>query len=565
MIKKQIKNKDTYTIIVGGQAGDGSKQASISLSQLLHKSGFEFFMSFEYPSLIRGGHNFSRISFSKDKVYNDLHKPDIILALNQETIDLHKKNGDKDLLIFADVENIDKKSKAISIPASSWVKEIDAPLFMRSSALLGAIAWHFDLKLSTLKAVFKNSYGENAVQNILLAEKGYKYAHDLKISQIVLPNNKNNNKNKIMSGNQAFAEGLVKAGLKNYFAYPMTPASSILHYLAKKSKDYDIKVIQPENEIAVINMALGASYTGVRSAVATSGGGFALMTEALAMAGVQEMPIVIGMSQRAGTSTGVATGTGQGDLNFARNIPGEYPRLVVAPGDTAETYFLAGASMNLAWKYQLPAIILLDKHLSESMMTTDLASSKVQIIKPKLAKLSSNYCRYAFTKDGISPLAFPGDKDVVVKTTSYEHDEHGYISESIENTRKMHEKRFARLKYLKKEQKTYDSIKIYGNKNSKNIVVFWGSVKGSILEAMKKTKSSFKAIQILWIEPFDEVRFMKEIKGSRKQVCIENNFTGQLANLIRESTGVKIANKILKYDSLPFAPMELVKKLNRLF
>ncbi|MCX6781969.1 MAG: 2-oxoacid:acceptor oxidoreductase subunit alpha [Candidatus Magasanikbacteria bacterium] len=558
------KKSPIYTILVGGAAGDGAKEAAINFGRLAAKHGYEFFLSVEYPSLIRGGHNYARVSISSKKVFCDSAELDAVVALNDETVEKHRSEIKKGGMIFLDSAEDAGKKGLINIPASAWVKEENLPRLFRASALLGAVCRYYNFDIVELNNIFKEIFGEKAGPNILLAKKGYEFLQSKNVQQVFLPRRKCAGK-MVLDGNEAFSEGLVKAGLKNYFGYPMTPSSSILHYLAKKAKEYKLKVVQPENEISVINMALGASYAGSRTAIASTGGGFALMLEAMAFAGVAEIPIVVVDAQRASTSTGVPTRTGQGDLDFVRHLPGEYPRIVLAPGDADEAYLIAGAAMNLAWKFQSPAVVLLDKHLSESVSTVDLQTNKVKIENPKIAGNGAAYRRYAFSPDGVSALAFPGEKGKVVKISSYEHDEDGYICDGVENAKKMCEKRFAKTKGIVVERKKYDSIKIYGDKKAKNAVIFWGSVKGPMLEAMRAVKRPYKAVQIVWLEPFDTDRFLKEIKGVKKLVIAENNFTGQLAKLIREKTGVEIKNKILKYDSLPFDVRELAKKLDKIF
>ena len=560
------KSESIFSVVVGGQAGDGAKEATINIGRLAAKHGFEFFLSVEYPSLIRGGHNFAQLNFSRGAVRSDMTTLDALIALNLETIEKHKKDLKKDGIILFDGEESKSPTGVFAIPAAVWAKELGAPPITRARALLGAVCYYFDFKLEVLNQIFTEVFGAKgpAKINIDLASKGYAYAAQKKMRQKLLPKCKPSKK-ELFDGNEAFSEGLVAAGMKNYFAYPMTPSSSILHYLAKKAHDYKIKVIQPENEISVINMALGSSFAGARTAVASTGGGFALMFEAMALSGSAEIPIVVGDSQRAGTSTGVPTRVGQGDLDFVRHLPGEYPRVVLAPGDAEEAFALAADAMNLTWKYQTPVVVLLDKHLSESVATVELARKKVKIEISKMSKGGASYKRHAFAADGVSPLAFPGMKNTVVKTSSYEHDENGWITDDPEMTKKMTEKRFLKTKGLEKEMKQRGGIKIFGDEKSKNVVVFYGSTKGAILESTRFAKKSFKAIQIVWLEPFCAEKFLREIKGAKKIVCVENNFTGQLNKLIAEKTGLLIKNNLRRYDSLGFRPEELAVKLNKIF
>lgn len=561
---KKNSNSQIFAIGVGGQAGDGVKEAATSLGKLAVRHGYEIFLTFEYPSLIKGGHNFAQLNFSVQPVRADAGMLDGLFALNSETVEKHKTELKKGAPIFLDLETKSAPPGVMAIPASVWTKEAKLPAIMRSSAMLGAACYYFGFQLEELNAIFTEAFGERAQPNILLAAKGYEYMETNKADKKTLPVYKALKK-ELRDGNEAFAEGLKAGGLKNYFAYPMTPSSTILHYLAKKSKDYGIKVVQPENEIAVINMALGAAYAGNRTAVGSAGGGFALMLEAMALAGVAELPIVVADAQRASTSTGVPTRTGQGDLDFVRHMPGEYPRVVIAPGDPEEAFLAGGQALNLAWKYQSPVVVLLDKHLSETLTTASLPRQKIKIESHKTAKAGAGYKRYAYAKDGVSPLAFPGLKNASIKVTSYEHDEDGFICEDPSTVKKMYDKRFAKEAGLLKEMKKLGGIKIFGDIKSKNIVVFFGSVKGPVLESARFAKKSFKALQVVWLEPFPEEMFMQAVKGAKKIVCVEQNFTGQLAKLIREKTGVHITRNIRQYDSLVISAEQLAAKLDKLF
>lgn len=562
------KREKIYTILIGGQAGDGAREAGINLARLFCKLGYYVFASMEYPSLIRGGHNFCRVSFSKEKIYSDYRELDAIIALNQETADLHKNELKKSGVIFFD-NNLNsivgKSGQLISLPIISYAKEIDAPVLARTAVALGAFCCYFDLPLLKLNEVFTDIFSNKAQKNIDLAQKGFDYLQDKNFGQTKFPEADKKIKGQIIDGNAATGEGMVAAGMKNYIAYPMTPATSVLHHLAKQAPKYGLKVTQAESEVAVINMVLGSAYAGTRTATGTSGGGFALMTEALSMAGIAEIPTVVVESQRPGPSTGVPTRTAQGDLQFIRQVLGEFPRIVLAPGDQEEAYELGGKAMNLAWQYQLPVMIALDKHLSESLSNADFSKIKIKPKKIKISKGGKNYQRYAFSTDGVSPLCFPGTKDTIVKANSYEHSEEGLITESAEMTQKMFDKRFAKIKNLEKEMVGMKSIRTYGDKNSKNILVFWGSTKGAVLEAIKHTKKTIKAVQILAIEPLSTKSLLDTFKGARKIIDVELNYTAPLASLIREKTGIEIKYKILKYDTYAFEPVELAKKIDKIF
>ena len=266
-----------------------------------------------------------------------------------------------------------------------------------------------------------------------------------------------------------------------------------------------------------------------------------------------------------GPATGVATHTSQGDLQFILHAGhGEFPRLIVAPGDIEECFECAADALNLAWKYQLPAVVLSDKHLSESYKSVILdTKSKGPDFGKRAVPVGSHYVRYKITEDGVSPLAFPGKADVVVKATSYEHNEEGEAVEDAPQIVAMQNKRFRKLEGLYRDFAWFPTVKTYGNLSSDVVVVFWGSTKGALLEASKKLKAPAKLVQVLWMDPFDADRVKRELAGARVIVDVEANHTAQLAALIREKTSIEIHNKVLKYDGVPFTPTELASEINK--
>jgi len=500
----ESSNKDIFTIGVGGAAGEGVKKAGINIGMLLRDMGLEIYLSVDYPSLIRGGHNFVRLSIYeatnkltngyeyKNRMWCDYKELDVLVCLNEETKEIHKGETKEDAWVLS----------GLSVPQiTEKIKEF-------------------------------------------LSEKGFK-------------ENEQKNKLDLIDGNTAFAKGLQTAGLDFYLAYPMTPATSILHYLASKQTKEGLKVIQPENEIAVINMALGCVYAGKRVAVGSATGGFALMQEAFSFAGMAELPLVVAVSQRQAPATGVPTRSSQSDLRFAIHAGhGEFPRIVLAPGDPEESFKAGAEALNLAWQFQTPVIVLLDKILSEHLMTSVLDENSISIEQNKT-------------------IIFPGTPKKVVKVTSYEHDENGFTVDKIEDVKKTVEKRFEKQKNIEAEMQNRETIKVFGlpaqagdkennpstSSGQENAVVFFGSTKGPVLEASKYFDKPVKLVQIVWLEPFDTERVKKELTGQRI-ICVEGNHNGQLASLIREKTGIEITNNILKYDSMPFDPIELAEQIN---
>ena len=548
--------KKDYLIVIGGAAGQGSRRAGLIIAKLFNNLGYNVYIYEDYQSLIKGGHNFSSIRVSSEKNPSVRKDIDFLLALDQKTIDEHFKDLNKKGLIMFDSDKV-KKEGGVGIPAATIVKESGGLPIMGNTALIAGFAKALGIGWSVLEDALKKELTRETEKNLEIAKKTYETAKEaLKIEKL------QGNPDPLLTGNEAIALGAVKAGLNIYYAYPMTPATSILHYLAEHEKHFNVVVTQLENEIAVINSAIGSAYAGKRSMVGTSGGGFALMTEGISLAAQSETPVLIVNSQRSGPATGVPTYGGQSDLLFTlASGHGDFTRFVAAPGDADEACFWTGRLMNLAWKYQTPAILLADKDLSESTFEFDAkVLEKMKKEEPVLWNGKGEYLRYADSKSGISPLAFPGDK-AVVKGTSYEHDEKGLSAEEAEKIVMMQEKRLRKFKEMEKEADRTGAVNVCGNKNSKIAVVAWGSTKGPAMEAVLKT--GLKLIQPIMIQPFPKKEFAKAMKGVKKLVSVECNATGQMARVL-ECQGFKVDKEILKYDMRPFSATEIEKKLRNI-
>jgi len=366
-----------------------------------------------------------------------------------------------------------------------------------------------------------------------------------------------------ISGNEAIGVGAIGAGIDIYIAYPMTPATPVLHFLAKRQIEHNMLVLQLENEIAVANAALGASFAGAKAMVGTSGGGFALMTEALSLAGMSELPLVVYLAQRTAPSTGVPTYTSQGDLKFALNAGhGEFPRIVVAPGDPQEAAIRTQEALYLSLKYRNLVIIISDKHLGESNFSFDeIKKSPTSTERFILKNPSQDYKSYKITDTGISPRAVPGEGPFV-RATSYEHNEAGLTIENSEWTVRMNNKRFKKANSIAKEiNANLNPVSVYGK--GENLIISWGSTKGAILDALGHL-NDFRFLQVSYISPFPKERVKEEIKKSKKIILVENNATGLLGDVIAEKTGVIIKNKVLKYDARPFTLEILAEQINKI-
>jgi len=490
-------------LLFGGKAGLGPNILTNILGRALVKQGYYVFYSRDYQSLIRGGHNFNVLTFSDKPIYSNDSKIDILIALDENTEKIHKKQLKKSTIIL---KNHDK-----------------------NMYYAGKLFKTLGLDLKILEEELRE-LEERFDENMKEADKGYKDAKkSIEISKI-------DRKEQFffMNGNEGIALGSIKAGLDIYYAYPMTPATPILSELAEKQIKNNILVLELENEISVINAAVGSAITGAKTMIGTSGGGFDLMTEALSLTGMAEIPLVIYLAQRPGPATGVATYTGQGDLNIARHGGhGEFPRIVIAPGNPKEAQELTSQAFYFSQMFKIPSIVISDKHLGESFYTL---SEKPVITKSKKA---TNMGRY----------------------NSYEKDRGGSSTEDSKIINKNVEKRIKKMQKIRKEAEKFTKYNTYGNDKSNNVIVSWCSTKGAILDSMEDLDCKF--IQILYIEPFPKI--LKEKLKDKNIILVENNATGLLAGLIAEKTGIFIEekNKILRYDGRPFLADELKKEIER--
>jgi len=550
---------EEFSILIGGEAGQGSRKAGLLLGKILLEWGWQVFIYDDYQSLVRGGHNFSLIRASQKKSLAVDFSLDLLLALDKKTVELHRqKLKEKGILVYS-TSKISDVREGLGLPLEKWVKEAGGVSLMENVALVGAAAKILGISWEVVEKVIKEEFGkETEEKNLKVAYLAFGSCKTL----LKIPKLKAG-RQILLTGNEAISLGLIKAGMNTYFAYPMTPTSGILHFLAEKQKEAGLKVYQLESEIGVVNAALGAGFAGSRAAVGTSGGGFALTTEGLSFAAQAEIPLLIVEGQRTAPATGVPTYTAQSDLFFTLYAGhGDFLRFLIAPGDAQEAAFWAGEALNLAWEYQTPAILLVDKQICESTFTVEEAIfSKIKSRKLVLANNDGEYLRYKNTSSGISPLAFPGEKGKVVKVNGYEHDERGLTVEDAEQVKKMQEKRLRKFQKMKEVVEKLPAVNIGGKKNSQTALVVWGSVKGVGLEVAERR--GLKLIQPVVFQPFPEKQMKKALEGVKKVIVAENNALGQLAEILPKY-GVKVNSKILKYDGRPFWLKELDEKLGNI-
>jgi 2-oxoglutarate ferredoxin oxidoreductase subunit alpha len=543
------------SVLIGGKAGDGINSAGAMVAQLLNHLGYHIYLYFDYPSLIRGGHNFAVIRGAEHSVGTCRDTVDFVLALSQETVSLHREQMHVGTAIVFNADLVKSDGQGISVKSVLTVEK--APGIMGNSAIIGGFAKAAGIDWEIVEAVFRSHIPKGVELNLKVAQCAYEQlvtAHQIeRCSNTPLP---------LLTGNEAIGLGLVRGGLDAYVSYPMTPSSSLLHFLAEQKEKFGITVVHPENEIAVILMALGFAYGGKRAAVGTSGGGFCLMTEGVSLAGMAEFPLVLVVSQRTGPSTGLPTYTGQSELLFVLHAgQGEFPRLIVAPGDAQEALVWSAIAMDIAWKYQVPAFILPDKTLSEGTYSVDTAGLPAQITgSVPLWDGTPSYHRYADTLSGISPLALPGTKDAVVKVNSYAHDESGYTTEEADMVSRMMEKRLRKWEGLIAEMNGYPQVNILGSAGAPETLLCWGSTKGVCSEVA--VELGLRLVQPVVLSPFPVAQLKKALEGTKKLICVEENATAQLATLT-EQHGIIADKKIMRYDGRPFTYESLLAKVRK--
>jgi len=550
------------TFNIGGEAGQGIDTIGDLLTQVFVKSGFYTFTLKDFESRIRGGYNFSQIRVSDSPVYAPVNEIDLIIALSRDAV-VNKRsqliNGG--VIIFDDsIEFTDLEVCHHAAPLLKTAKDVGGNIRMMNAAALGSvlaiIKYPLSLAEEVLRAIFQRK-GEKIVSgNTAVATAAYNYtsekwigscAHDMSAMKQGPCKDR-----LILTGNRAIALGAMASNLKWISSYPMSPSTGCFSDIVANAAKLNIGVIQTEDEISSLSMAIGASNGGARSMVTTSGGGFALMVEALGLAAMTETPIVIYNAQRPGPSTGLPTRTEQADLLFMLNASqGEFPRIMFAPKDPIEAFDVTTRAFNLADRFQVPVLILGDQYFADSVMNVPrIETSKVEIDRGSLApkKLKEPYMRYKFTNDGISPRAFPGDEGKVVVASSNVHSEDGHLTEDPDIRNAMVRKSLNKLPYI---LKALNPPTVYGGRGAETTLLTWGSTWGATYEAMTRLSDSGVSINQLHFSDIYPLRteiLRRVFSEAKKVVAIEQNATSQFARLVRMETGFTVDQHVNKYD-----------------
>ena len=571
------------TVGIGGAAGDGLDKTGDTLAKTASRLGMSLYAYNSYQSVIRGGHIWLRVRLAEEKVYCHGDHLNLLIALNQDALERHAREVETGGAVLFNSDKLECPMSLLRdqvLPVPLPIGQITKPLgkllpIMQNTVASGAAIFLLGLEFDTMAEVLADTFkhkGQAVIdQNIGVARAGYEYAKS-NFVPLGYQWNYTRVRRPFITGNEAIALGAVAAGCKFYSAYPMTPASSILHWMVAHADRCGVVVKQCEDEIAVANMAVGAGLAGVRAMCGTSGGGFALMTEAIGEAGMLEAPVVFVLVQRGGPSTGIPTKTEQADLNQALGASqGDFPRIIVAPRDVTDAYDSAVEAFNLAEKYQLPVILVSDLLLSEHPETVepdalrhDVPIERGEIVTSWPAN-NGIYKRFAFTESGVSPRALPGTENTIYVAATDDHDEEGtVISDVFTNPplrRKIQEKRMRKMVMALKE---LPPPRLEGPEDAELTMISWGSSYGVVREAaetLRREGISVNHLNFKYMLPFHSGEALRILSQCKKTICVECNYSGQFARHLRGETGYSVHDLILKYDGEPIEPAYVVSQV----
>lgn len=570
------------SVRVGGQAGDGIASIGEAIARGFSRMGLHVFGLNAYQSVIRGGHVWFQARASVPRVHSQGDGTDILYALDRATVDVHAHDVRPGGSIVFDPEKfaVDAAQlpagvRALPVPTLEIARKYTSQSILQNAGGLGATAFLAGIPLGGMQKVLADSFGRKKGEvvdwNLGASADGYHFAeahasvHERALSR-------QGEGKVLLTGNQAIGLGAAAGGCKFLAQYPMTPASSIMHWMAAHSTQLGIVVKQAEDELAAINMAIGASFAGARAMTATSGGGFSLMVEALGMAGMTETPLVVVESQRAGPSTGLPTKTEQGDLNLMLGAgQGEFPRAILAPSHPKDAYSATVEAFRLAEAWQTPILLASDLHLSENMATVDREEFSAVGPVPPVSTAEPNghpFLRYQYTDSGVSPRAVPGQPGLQFVAGSDEHDERGHLISDIRSglpkwvseRQRMMEKRMRKLEGL---ARALPGPLLEGPADAPLTFLAWGSTVGAIRDAREELDRRGKPTNLLWfpaVYPLAAGPLAKSLSTVRRSLLVEGNFSGQFGRLLRAESGFVPTDRLVKYDGEPFFPHEIVAK-----
>lgn len=553
-------------VLIGGEAGQGLQTVGEAFTRALARRGYRVHVTQTYESRVRGGHNVFAIRFGPEEVLGPTEKVDLLVALNPETLLLHREEMAPGAQALAD-ENWEVP-EGMSVARVPY-KSLGGNGFANTVAMAVAgsmLGVPEEILAGALEHILGKGKPGVVEANRKALSSAYNWAKANCRNLDVVPPGAFPRPRIVMNGHEAVGLGAISAGVRFCAYYPMSPSTSVAMTLVQWSKEMGVIVEQAEDEIAAINMAIGASFAGLPSIVPTSGGGFALMAEGVSLAAVSETPVVILIGQRPGPATGLATRTEQADLEFVLHAGhGEFPRVVFAPGNIEECFHLTRKAVELAEKYQGPVFILTDHFLADSYRDVEIFPvEELGCVLPgeDPARIQGKYARYALTASGVSPRLLPGVSQHLVVADSHEHTETGHITEDLTLRPKMVEKRLRKAQGIAREVVPPSFL---GPEDPELLLVGWGSTRGAMQEAAailtsKGLKTAVVHFSQVW--PLVEEQFLEKLKKAPQAVCVEGNATGQLARLIRRETGFEFSARVSRYDGLPMTPEYILGKLN---
>ncbi len=590
-----------FSWMIGGAQGSGVDSSATTFARACASGGLFIFGKREYHSNIKGAHSYFQIRVSERNIRSHIDEVHLLATFDKETVEIHKQEVVPGGAILYDPtlikpEEIGRPDLLLVPVPYSEVIHATAKQFNREKDLmklqimknvisvavsLGMVGLEFDLLKRTLEEIFKGRRASLAPMNVWAAQRAYDLAlrehqseFPYRLHKATVPPGE---RRIMITGTTATALGKIVGGCRFQTYYPITPASDESEYL-ESHPEFGVMVVQSEDEIAAITMAIGAAVTGARTSTSTSGPGFSLMAEGMGWAGMNEVPVVIFNYQRAGPSTGLPTRHEQGDLKFALSAShGEFPRLVIAPGDLEEYFYDAIDAFNYAERYQTPVIVLGDKAVANSTQTVpwyDLGGVHIDrgllLSDEELAVLVASegtYKRFKFTESGISPRSRPGQKGGIFWKTGDEHDELGHITEDPDNRTRMMTKRMRKLEVAAREIPIEKKVNLFGDRDADVTLVSWGSPKGAILDGMEILKEegigvNFLQVHMIW--PFPTEFVAQVLARARRRVNVEMNFSGQLAQVIRERTGMAMDASILKWNGRAISQNEVVEGVRKI-
>ncbi len=556
------------SIVLGGAAGQGIQTVEAMLVSVLKAEGYRIFACKEYMSRIRGGSNSTEIRIGRGSPLAYVERIDFLLALDKGVIPHLRERIGQQTIILGEKEKVQHEgAHIIDLPFTKLSAELGNPIFASTIAvgavlgMLGAERQPFE---EYLRAHFARKGEEVVKKNLEAAAKGMDFGSHIAFMEgfeVSLRKDDTVREELMLDGNTALGLGAIAAGCDFASSYPMSPGTGVLTYLASQARDFGIVIDQAEDEIAAINIALGAWYAGARALVTTSGGGFALMCEGVSLSGMIETPVVVHIGQRPGPATGLPTRTEQADLNLVLYAGhGEFPRAIFAPGTPMQAFHAMQQAFEAADAYQIPVFVLSDQYMLDSISTLPKEHLEFLPITKHVVETEPEYRRYVVTEDGVSPRGIPGFGQGMVGVDSDEHDEEAHITESAEVRIAMHEKRLRKFDLMKETALMPEEIEAV--KGAKTLVVTWGSNRGVLEEALGKIKDeSVAGLHFCQVYPLNPKA--KKLFSKKKIIVMENNTVGQFADLLERDLDIEVSERILKYDGSPYSVEEAVEKIKK--